>query len=418
MATELELRYGRTFRNLPPAALLTGLAVSFLPFTKALTLDIGFPLKIYEALFPFAIFFLFARSKIRLEGRIRTMFVYIFLFWIIAAISSVVGIFDSAGSSLTGYRGGRNQDTIMRTIYLLFNICVSLIALHFVRNNGPFLIKAWFAGFLFAFSYHAYTVISVVLTGDAYLLPGLDRHQLGWAGSRLIPRSGTFEEGNFAGLYYMATLAFALYERNKLIVVLAIVGVAFTLSTAAYAGLPLLLLVYAFKDRGAKVRKYLLAFLLLGVASVFAYQFGFGEKFSGGAGHSAAVRANESMTGLQIFFSNPTIGVGLGGYGFLFDEFEWAPGSSIYYGTEKRIPNNVYVEILSETGFLGFLSFLLFIIYYIRIISSRLEFSPFFAFALSAGCVFLAYPTFNITYLWFFIGASLGVSPYRKTVSQ
>lgn len=411
-------QYGKPFLDAPLVVLFTALAVIFLPFTKALTLDIGFPFKLYEAFFPFAILFLIAQGDIRLEGRFRRVFVYAFLFWTIASISSIAGIFDATGSSSVRYRGGRTQDAIMRSAYLLFNICVMFLAFYATKYNKVFIIKAWLAGFLLAFSYHVYTVVFVVFTGDAYLLPGLDRHQMGWMGPLLMPRSGTFEEGNFAGLYYLATLAFAMYARSKALIVLAVVGVAFTLSTAAYIGLFMLFLVNSFKKNSVQIKKYSYAVFLLIAALVSASMLGFDEKFSEGAGASGAVRLNESMTGLQIFYSNPTMGVGLGGYGFLFDEFEWSPELSIFAIAEKHIPNNVYVELLSETGLIGSLLFLIFFVSYIRILSRQLDLSPFYSFGLSAAVVFMAYPTFNITYLWFFIGASLGLSLHRKTVSK
>lgn len=411
-------RYDKTFLYAPMVVLFTALAVAFLPFTKAMTLDIGFPFKLYEIFFPFAMLFLIIQGKIRLEGRLRRVFVYAFLFWTIALISSVAGIFDAAGYFSIGYRGGRTQDAIMRSVYLLFNICVMFLAFFATNCNKVIIIKAWLAGFLLAFSYHAYTVVSVVVTGGAYLLPGLERHQMGWVGPVLIPRSGTFEEGNFAGLYYLATLAFALYARSTVFVALAIVGVAFTLSIAAYAGLFVFLFVHALKKNRVSIKKTFFTVFLLVTAWASFYQLGFDMKFYEGANASGAVRLNESMTGLRIFYSSPTLGVGLGGYGFLFDDFEWSPEFSIFTSAEKHIPNNVYVELLAETGSIGTLLFMLFFVSYIRAVSGGLKHNPFVIFWLSAAIVCVAYPTFNITYLWFIIGASLGMTLHRSASSR
>ena len=132
------VRYSKTFLDAPLLVLFTALAVIFLPFTKALTLDIGFPFKLYEVFFPFAILFIIVQGDIRLEGRFRRVFLYAFLFWTIASISSVAGIFDTIGSSSVRYRGGRTQDAIMRSVYLLFNICVMFLAFYAGKRWGSF----------------------------------------------------------------------------------------------------------------------------------------------------------------------------------------------------------------------------------------------------------------------------------------
>lgn len=415
-ARALTIRGSNNWLTMPVYVLLTALAVVFLPFTKALTVEIGFPLKVYEIVFPIAIvvFILFHRVvKNRIFSR---NIIYCTAFWFVAFISSLVGAIEPTTATDINFRGGRPTDAALRVVYLAFNIIVFTLAFHASLKLPSKIINAWFAGLFFAFFYHFYTIISVFITGDAFLLPGLDRHQMGWVGSLLIPRSGTFEEGNFAGLYYLASFALALYARKKTFVVISIIGIVFSLSTSACVALLVYGTYYLYVSINSSYKKSTILAIALLVGSVAFLQLGIDSKFGEDAGSSGAVRLNESMTGMEIFKESPLIGVGLGGYGFLYDKFEWSPELSIFATAEKHIPNNVYVELLSETGVIGIsMLFLFFWSWFGYMRDKRFGSSEFIAFGLAVSVAFIAYPTFNITYLWFFLGMSLGLCVHRRS---
>src|SRR5687767_2640659 len=89
----------------PFYAVTCALAVVSLPFTKALTLDLGFPLKAYEFLFALSILSYVGESTRRFE-RFSLLLRILFLFWTACAISSVVGAFLDSGVANQNFRGG------------------------------------------------------------------------------------------------------------------------------------------------------------------------------------------------------------------------------------------------------------------------------------------------------------------------
>ena len=398
------------FFSTPIYVLFSILAIMFLPFTKALTLDIGYPLKIYEVAFSIALLFFVLQLSAFRGSLFLQILSYAVIFWFVALCSSLIGIIEVTPVSNLNFRSGRASDAIMRVVYLAFNIGVFALAFHICLKYPSMIVRAWFIGLFLAFSYHFYTFVSVVLTGDAILLPGLERHQIGRIGELMVPRSGIFEEGNFAGLYYLASFALALQMQQWRFVIVSILGLMLTLSTSAYAALLFLVLVYGYFKWGMTVKQVFVLVAIIMFGAIAYSKLDIDSKFNGNAGASGAVRLNEAITGIEIFKENPVFGVGLGGYGFMFDQFEWDPDLSLYVQSERRIPNNVYVELLSETGIVGLVSFFLFYWSWLRVMMrapSRAK--ALFAFGKAVFIAFVAYPTFNITYLWCFFGIAAGL---------
>ena len=135
------------------------------------------------------------------------------------------------------------------------------------------------------------------------------------------------------------------------------------------------------------------------------------DKLQMSATASGGVRINEFITGWLMFIDNPFFGVGLGQYGFRFDIYEWNSVLSLSAETIKRIPNNVYIEILSETGLIGFLFFFIFWYFWIFTLSSYSRTSKLmWSFGVCMFVVWFAYPTFAITFIWCAAGAALAFS--------
>lgn len=391
-----------------PVAILVILAIFFLPFTKALTLNVGFPLKIYEVLFVLAVP-LFVLNSPRLPKKFVSRFlIIILLFWVVAMISSSSPLISSTADANINFRGGASVDAAMRVSYLAFNIAVFVMVYYVARRHLHWVVNFWLYGMAAAASYGLYSLLSFNILGDAYLLPGLERHQMGYIGTLLVPRSGTFEEGNFAGLYFMSSLAIAAWARKYWFALLALSGIVLSLSTSAVLGLVIFVFMYIALGQIGIFKKASFALLTLVIGILTFYYLGFDTKFEEGAGSSGAVRLNEAMTGLEIFSSNPIFGAGLGQYGFLFNRFEWDPTLSIFTSAGKHIPNNVYVELLSETGMVGFLLFLVFWGKWMRSFTATNR-QVFLPFGLGMLAVWIAYPTFNITYLWCMAGLGLAI---------
>lgn len=381
-----------------------------MPFTKALTISVGFPLKGYEIFLPIAIFLFLIQGKITADRDLKRLFLIALYFLTATFFSTLAGQFDVGVDAAIDFRGGQLTDSLMRVAYLLFNILTLIVVFRVTSKVSCLIIYAWFTGLFLAASYHFITFVFIFFTGDAFLLIGLERHQMGWVGEILVPRSGSFEEGNFAGLYYLCSLALAVYARNRFMAIISVAGILLTLSTSTYLALLVFTVVYLFRHNGLSLTNLFLVLALSTFISLLFIGLDFTSKFEGSARSSGGVRLNEAMTGLKIFAAHPFMGVGLGGFGFYFDSFEWDSTLSIFSAGTKRIANNVYIEILAETGILGFIISLSFFYYWISAIKKGgREFDSFYAIAISIPIAFFAYPTFNITYLWYFFGMTLGL---------
>ena len=136
------------------------------------------------------------------------------------------------------------------------------------------------------------------------------------------------------------------------------------------------------------------------------------EKFELRPGQSLAVRLNLILTGLFMWMEYPLFGVSLGGYGYYFDMYEWehhlSSMSQARYD-EKTIPNNVYIEVLSEIGALGAFAMVMLVRSLVRALAYPYESWTFSRIAIL--CIltsFLAFPTFSINFIWAFLAIILG----------
>lgn len=399
--------------------LLAALGVIFLPFTKALTINIGFPLKIYEMCFVLAIpLFMVGRQSVP-KWFVKKHLIYALALLVVAIYSSLLMMLDVFPTTEVTYRGGKVIDSLMRVSYLTFNIMVFVLVFYAATKNQWIIVRCWFAGVLLAFLYHSYTFLSVGMTGDAFLLPGLERHQMGWVGPVLFPRSGVFEEGNFAGLYYLASTALALHQNKHLFAIMALCGVCMTLSTSTIASAIIFFIVYMYSKHKFSYKHLTLLVGIILLGYVLYTGLDIGSKFEQRAGESGAVRLNEAMTGLNIFYSRPLLGAGMGQYGYLFNEFEWNSDLRVIASVDKHIPNNVYIELMSELGIIGLSIFLLFGWNWTRsFLTGVYKSYAFFAFGVSTIVALLAYPTFNITYLWCFAGLGLALNSSGEASEQ
>ena len=109
---------------------LTVISAVFLPFTKALTLPIGFPLKGYEVFLPLAVLFFFLSGKITADKNLKHLLTIAMLFWVSALFSTLINLLGSGADLSLHYRGGRFADGLMRSAYLLFNIMTFIVTYH------------------------------------------------------------------------------------------------------------------------------------------------------------------------------------------------------------------------------------------------------------------------------------------------
>lgn len=396
----------RAAHGMPAYIFLIGLGFLSLPFTKALTIDIGFPLKPYELLFAASLpAFLLTRHPIQFGGKWPLLRPLIFV-WFVAAGSFFAFSYADAGYLGPDFRGGATLDGIARVGYLLLNFSIFAIIIGRPQlSASSFLVYCWLIGSAISASYSIYCVISYIWSGDAFLLPGLERHQLGSFGPLLVSRSGTFEEGNFGGLYFLLSAVIAMHTRHFIFAGFAVVGLILTQSTSAYFGFIVLLGTYymlANRNFFTLIPYFIGACIaLFGIFVYFAEQ----GKFETSGSASGAVRFNEAMTGINIWLTSPIYGVGLGQYGFHYFRNVWDMAIADAITSERHIAAIIYVEILSELGLLGFFGMLLFWRRWSTAIkANRSGGNIIYASTFAMLVAFLAYPTFNIAFLWCYMG--------------
>ena len=388
------------------------LGFAFLPFTRGLTVDIGFPLKAYEPLFALAVF-TFALSGFPVDRPLVRRFLPPLLLLVVSAsISFVIGVYSDDRYGFD-FRGGPAVDGLFRLSYLVFNILLFVVCYRAARVDSPLLTRAWLLGMLTSLSYSVYCALSLTATGEAYMLPGIERHQVSDIGPLVVSRSGTFEEGNFGGFYFLLSAVIALRVRSPLIALLAVLGVILSKSTSAYFGLLVAGAVYVLMMKRFRV----LVLPVIGVFAVVAYGltawFIYEGKFSGAASSSGAVRLNEVVTAWLMFRDHMAFGVGLGQYGFLYPYYLWDVAIDAGSSSDRHIPNNVYMEFLAETGLVGLGFAALFWSRWLASARRALPATPIFlATGMGMMTVWLAYPTFNIAFLWCFMGFGLAASDW------
>lgn len=410
----------RAPRGMPAYIFLVGLGFLSLPFTKALTIDIGFPLKAYELLFAASLpAFLLTRHPIQFGGKWPLLRPLIFI-WLVAIGSFFAFTYADAGFLGPDFRGGATLDGIARVGYLLLNFSIFAIIIGRPQlSASSFLVYCWLIGCAISASYLIYCVLSFAIFGDAFLLPGLERHQLGSFGPLQVSRSGTFEEGNFGGLYFLLSAVIAMHTRHFIFAGFAVAGLILTQSTSAYFGFIVLLGTYYMLTN----RNYfaLIPYFLGACVALFGIFVYFAEqgKFETSGSASGAVRFNEAMTGINIWLTSPIYGVGLGQYGFHYFRNVWDMAIADAVTSERHIAAIVYVEILSELGILGLLGFAIFWIRWTRAIKAgRSNGNILYASTFAILVSFLAYPTFNIAFLWCYFGMALVLIYHNNDASR
>lgn len=145
-----------------------------------------------------------------------------------------------------------------------------------------------------------------------------------------------------------------------------IIGIALTVTHTAFIAMCFLVGAYLFN----KNRKYfllgllclcifLIASILLYERAYIFYQF---SLFSPVHHFSLWYRKVRLIMALKMFRDFPLTGVGLGNFRYLFDVY----ANGVVSDYIHKIPDNMYLSLLAETGFLGFASFSIFVFLLIR----------------------------------------------------
>lgn len=417
-----------------------------LPLTNSVTLPVGFPLKIYEALG------LVALGSFALEGSLRLgRHQKIPLLWVVFFFGSLVpsawGIYElmDLDLSMLEWAHGRFNpliNTAFHFFYLAFDIGLFALFIH-ALVTGLLTVtdfcRFWLWGALVAVVYGVLLNVFILVGLPTGLLLRWDEVQFMNLAGFNIARTGPFEEGNYFGFYLLASLVITLWSLQrrptrflKLMLPVLVLGVVITASPAALMGMMALIFVavmWGSTSAGLRLGALAGAAATLGVLiTTGLFQTVILDKFSlifvGGVTDVTNVsliqRMNESYHAWQMFLDHP-LGVGMSNFGYFFgqydDLFVWLITDFVSF---KRIANNIYVEVLCEHGIILFGLFLFILGFMVkRLVHSR-EMLMAVGVILLCG-YFLAFPTFRLTLIWVFwsLAVYLGQDePARKTAED
>jgi O-antigen ligase len=411
------------------------IAVFALPFTLALTLDLKFPLKIYElALLATGLtcFSQFRIPTLRSASQ-AAIWIILLIVWAVAVLLWHLWV-PPPGLSASGFasRFGPLGDGIAKILYLLLSLFGFLQVAERTYREEARVLRWWVAGAVVAALYAWYLFGTTLFGAAPYLLPGIDSPQFYSFDRFSVIRSGTFEEGNFLGLFLIVSTMIALYARYRLASLFLAASVLISFSTVNFVALTLIAALLIWRgpaQMGAGRKLATIAAGLTALLGIAALLIASGyvdsvlaDKLLGQSLISRIDRVVTALTGLQMFRDHPITGVGLSQYGYYYNTYEVTNLLNMFH-YEKRIANNVYVELLSELGIIGFA---LFAAYLTRVwvqLRHR-ELLPLQLGFLAVLLVWNAFPSYSIMFLWAFWGVIFGASarladrrPYVATAS-
>ncbi|SNR24566.1 O-antigen ligase [Maribacter sedimenticola] len=404
-------------------SLFFSLFLFFLPFTQALTLNIGFALKISEVIILFLIFLYLNKIKAYVFiSKLPISNVVLSGFMFLAILSFIINSFWDYTYNLKEipFRINAIGDSFLRLFYIFICYSTYFISKKFISRN-PEVLKYWVQGAVIVALYSWYLFISSALEIPYLKLPGmLDSPQTLYG----IVRSGTFLEGNFFGLYLILSSAVAFFlDKNKSGKFL-LLSVFTTLSSISIISSLFFVIIYyrtvIFKKNNFKYFIGVLPFIFIGMYFFVQTSFYQDYVYKKIATPSTTLttynlskvdRLLTSRIAFKLGIDNPIVGVGPYNYSLHYDEYNDIEDEvenlkssefAISYFARKNtraIPNNIYLEVWSEYGIIGFLlycSFLLILIYK----SYKLRKSSIFAGVVALLISFCAFPSFIMVFIW------------------
>lgn len=189
-----------------------------LPFMTALTVNVGFPLKIYEVALLAAMVLVPLSGRLSLPRQAVTGAVLTAVWMGLAGLILWYRLLDPLPTAaVTGLasRFGPIGDGVTKFIYLLLDLFAFILFARFAARDEKGFLKYWLIGAVIAATY-SYYLFCMNFAGIAKppLLPGANTAQALVAG-RLFIRCATFREGNEAGLYFAISSLLAFHAEYR-----------------------------------------------------------------------------------------------------------------------------------------------------------------------------------------------------------
>ncbi|MBK8870029.1 MAG: O-antigen ligase family protein [Elusimicrobia bacterium] len=281
------------------------------------------------------------------------------------------------------------------------------------------LTNAWLFGAVFAAVISLYYSLASAWGETPMLLPGLERHQSILFFGRQVIRSGCFHEGNFAALFFLLSIALSLHRQKFLLAFFLSLACLSTFSSLGVVGCVLVWGGSFWAVPRVSRKRAGIGAIAVGLTIVFlqcssgylndvivkklfndkVYQLSRpGVKKDSG---SLGVRVYLMKESLRLWRKSPLFGIGLSQFGYHYRSS--TENSDVEKIEEKPIPNNVYLEILAETGILGFLAMTFFSFRVIWAGWKRAGWSPLFWGVMTCFLGLNTFPSFSVLFIWIFL---------------
>jgi hypothetical protein len=401
----------------------------FMPFTQALTFNVGFPLKFSElALFMLGFLYLLFQRKVPMP---RPVLILLSLLFVAITVSMAVNLIWDYPYKLSDFitRFGYAGDSISRYVYVILALLSFFISLDLFLSRKETYARWWIYGALAAGVYSWYLALFSALKLHVFLLPGMQipPQKIGPG----IIRCGTFLEGNMQGLYLVLSGALCFYVRKFRQGVFLFLTVFTSFSTLSIVSVFVFMILF-FSTRLLRRKNLVYVFpaLLVFAVATFLFSrtafyssyvesklFGSAEKITNPGDFSKVERVFGIRAAWHMGLHNPLWGVGLANYSRHFSHFAEQGQLNrddfrmFLHQNQRMIPNNIYMEVWAECGGMAlfiFCCFLVLLVYYAR---SRKMNALFPAMICMLIC-FMAYPSFIMIYLWSFM--ALPVQDYIR----
>lgn len=399
-----------------------------LPFQQALTVDVGFPIKISEILFAVAIAakileFIRGRHQYSLRRIIRdpTVIAVGLIAITLTASAIVAAVSADLTEAIPGVSRSAYIDLALYVAYGAFALSAWLV-LRDINHHlfvNILVLSLWLCGAAVVLQMVArmFTPLSPLLTSMGF---AMDRWGANIGGTTFL-RNGPFLEGQHLGFYAGGLIVLTLFAGRYISAAVAIACAIYSMSTTAFIAVALTLLITIISKPSKK--------LLLAAASgiiaagvlissvpplrdAFLFQlsklnlFGLGDP---ARTVSLGVRSAKTEIGWRMILDHP-IGVAPGRFGVHFHDYvdSYTVFSDyIRNGEGRAIAENVYIQVGSELGVVGVIALIALIgtLLYRTWLRDRATFSM--VLFVSIGIVTQSSWTFLPIWVFLGLGASL-----------
>jgi len=391
----------------------------FLPFSQALTFNIGFPLKISEVMLFILLFLIITSKYFSLKLELMKNPLSLLLIWsLFSVLINLLWQYNHELNINYSSRAGYELDSILKWFYCVLAISLFYISSNVFTSNQSKYIKYFLIGAFVASLYSWYLFIFSLFGIEPLLLFGMEENpqRISLAVGEVM-RCGTYKEGNFMAFFLFISTVFAMYNKKKKIAIFFTLSIITTVSTIGILTALFFWLLYILKTSNTKKGMLKLIFIaIISMSSLiillqnddFNMMFTSKLDFSSSeikdqGAYSKEDRKNTILNALNMGIDNPVFGIGLSNFALHYKYYNEIYGSGFDNYDFKVIQNNVYAEIFSELGFIGLFLFGWFLS---RLYTeSKRDKSKILTFGLIGSFIyFMAFPSFTILFIWVFFG--------------